>query len=471
MSDVSKVSIAIGSDHSGFRLKEILKVHLRDQGHEVNDCGTFGDKPVDWPDIASTVAREVAQKKSSIGVIVDGAGIGSAMVANKIPGARAALCYDVSSAKNSREHNGANVLTLGSGLIGTNLAKQIVDTFLAHDCTVERHLRRVKMVEEIDKGANVQIPQQPDNVTGSPNTDSDLCENDLTKIAQRVSQLLNQTNITPTVASESSCERDMICRCGVCLERTPETLRQFIDYGVDRIGYNDATGCECVPEDIAMCIDHTVLKPQTTVGDIKKLCAEARDYKFVSVCVSPSYVPVAAKELAGSKVKVCTVVGFPSGAHMPEIKALEARRAIRDGAQEIDMVVNIGAVKTGDAELVYRDILRVSEACEDGSAILKVIIETGLLTDDEKILACEMAKKARANYVKTSTGFAEGGATAEDIALMHGIVASSGMGVKASGGVRNYETAQKMIQAGATRIGATAGIKIVQQSKEVTLTN
>jgi deoxyribose-phosphate aldolase len=471
MTDVGKKSIAIGSDHSGFRLKEILKVHLRDQGHEVNDCGTFGEKSVDWPDIAQNVARQVAEKKSSIGIIVDGAGIGSAMVANKVPGARAALCYDISSAKNSREHNGANVLTLGAGLIGANLAKQIVDTFLAHDCTLERHLKRVKMVEEIDKRGASPLLEQREQFTPSTDSTSDISEDDLTQIVQRVSQLLNQTNVAPTVSSGTHCDKDMICRCGVCAERTPETLRQFIDNGVDRIGYNDATGCDCVPEDISKCIDHTVLKPQTTVEDVKRLCAEAREYGFVSVCVSPSYVPVAAKELADCKVKVCTVVGFPSGAHMPEIKALEARRAIRDGAQEIDMVINIGALKSGDDELVYRDILRVSEACEDGGAISKVIIETGLLTNEEKIRACELAKKARANYVKTSTGFAEGGATAEDIALMYSIVASSGMGVKASGGVRSYETAQKMIQAGATRIGATAGIKIVQQAKEVTLTN
>jgi deoxyribose-phosphate aldolase len=471
MTDVAKKSIAIGSDHSGFRLKEIIKVHLRDQGHEVNDCGTFGEKPVDWPDIAQDVARQVAEKKSSIGVIVDGAGIGSAMVANKIPGVRAALCYDLSSAKNSREHNGANVLTLGSGLIGTTLAKQIVDTFLSHDCTAERHLKRVKMVEEIDKVSAIQLPDQGKEYTQSPDSIPDICENDLTKIAQQVSQLLNQKHITTTESSGTHCETDMVCKCGICVERTPETIRQFIDFGVDRIGYNDATGCDCVPEDIAHCIDHTVLKPETTAEDVKKLCAEARDYHFASVCVSPSYVPVAAKELAGSKVKVCTVVGFPSGAHMPEIKALEARRAIRDGAQEIDMVVNIGAVKSGDDELVYRDILRVSEACEDGGAVSKVIIETGLLTNDEKVRACELAKKARANYVKTSTGFATGGATAEDIALMYNIVASAGMGVKASGGVRSYETAQKMIQAGATRIGATAGIKIVQQAKETTFTN
>jgi len=327
------------------------------------------------------------------------------------------------------------------------------------------------MVEEIDQGAKTPTSPQVDNSIGSSNSATGICENDLTKIAQRVSQLLNQTNISPARSSGSHCETDMICRCGVCVERTAETIRQFIDNGVDRIGYNDATGCESVPEDIAKCIDHTVLKPETTAEDVKKLCAEAREYSFASVCVSPSYVPVAAKELAGCKVKVCTVVGFPSGAHMPEIKAMEARRAIRDGAEEIDMVVNVGAIKTGDDELVYRDILRVSEACEDGSAILKVIIETGLLTDDEKVRACELAKRARANYVKTSTGFGPGGATAEDIALMYNIVSSSGMGVKASGGVRNYETAHKMIQAGATRIGATAGIKILQQAKEVTLTN
>jgi deoxyribose-phosphate aldolase len=263
----------------------------------------------------------------------------------------------------------------------------------------------------------------------------------------------------------------MICSCGVCVERTPERIRQFIDYGVDRIGYNDATGCDCVPEDIAHCIDHTILKPDASEEDIKRLCAEAREYRFASVCVSPSYVALVAKELAGSTVKVCTVVGFPSGAHMPEIKALETRQAIRDGAEEIDMVINIGALKSGNDELVYRDILRVSEACEDGGAISKVIIEAALLTNDEKVRACELAKKARANYVKTSTGFGPHGATAEDVALMSSIVSNSGIGVKAAGGIRTYEDAQKMILAGATRIGASAGIKIVQQAKEITLTN
>jgi deoxyribose-phosphate aldolase len=471
MTDLVKKTIAIGSDHAGFRLKESLKVHLRDQGYEVNDCGTYGEKSVDYPDIAQTVAEKVSRKESLFGIIVDGAGIGSAIAANKIPGIRAALCYDLSSAKNSREHNDANVLTLGSGLIGASLAKQIVDTFLNSQCTVERHLNRVKKIENIEK-SKAAIP---DNNESQKTIDTivhgELNQNDLTQIVQRVRQILGETDASSSTSSDEHCDSNMICRCGICVERTPETIRQFLDYGVERIGYHDATGCDCVPEDIAHCIDHTILKPDTALSDIVKLCAEAREYQFASVCVSPSYVSLVAKELAGSPVKVCTVVGFPSGAHLPEIKALETRRAIRDGAEEIDMVINIGALKSGDDELVYRDIRLVCEACEDGGAISKVIIEAALLTDDEKIRACELAKKAKANYVKTSTGFGPHGATAEDVALMSNIVASAGIGVKAAGGIRSYEDAQKMIIAGATRIGASAGIKIVQQAKEVTLSN
>ena len=206
-------------------------------------------------------------------------------------------------------------------------------------------------------------------------------------------------------------------------------------------------------------------------SDILKLCAEAREYQFASVCVSPSYVPLVANELAGSPVKVCTVVGFPSGAHLPEIKALETRRAIRDGAEEIDMVINIGALKSRNFDLVFRDIRLVCEACEDGGAVSKVIIEAALLTDEEKVKACVLAKKARANYVKTSTGFGPHGATADDVSLMSHTVADANIGVKAAGGISSYEDAQKMIIAGATRIGASAGIKIVQQAKEITLSN
>jgi len=343
MSD--RKTIAIGSDHGGYRLKETLKVHLRDQEYDVNDCGTFGEKSIDYPDIAMVVAQKVSDRGVQFGIIVDGAGIGSAMVANKFPGVRAALCYDLSSAKNSREHNDANILTLGAGLIGVDLAKQIVDIFLSHECTVERHLNRVKKIDFLDQGTQgVNLSSSTDSVPG----DTVIVSTDLSQIARRVSQLLNETDISAPEAQLSSaeiCENNMICTCGVCVERKPETIRQFIGYGVDRIGYLDAGGCDCVPDDIAKCIDHTILKPDATESDIIKICTEAREYQFASVCVSPSYVSLVARELAGSPVKVCTVVGFPSGAHMPEIKALETRWAIRDGAEEIDMVINIGALK------------------------------------------------------------------------------------------------------------------------------
>ena len=469
MSD--RKTIAIGADHGGYRLKETLKVHLRDQGYEVGDCGTFGEKSVDYPEIATAVAQKVSDREVQFGVIIDGAGIGSAMVANKFPGVRAALCYDLSSAKNSREHNDANILTLGAGLIGVALAEQIVDTFLSHECTVERHLNRVKKIDLLDKVAyRANVPSANDLMSG----DTILTNTDLSQIAQRVTQILNETDIRvpqTQLSTEEKCDNNMICTCGVCVERKPETIRQFIGYGVDRIGYLNADCCDCVPEDIAKCIDHTILKPDTTEADIRKICAEAREYQFAAVCVSPSYVSLVAKELAGSPVKVCTVVGFPSGAHLPEIKALEARRAIRDGAEEIDMVINIGALKSGNDDLVYRDIRLVCEACEDGGAISKIIIEAALLTDDEKVRACELSKKARANFVKTSTGFGPHGATAEDVALMSRVVAIAGIGVKAAGGIRSFEDAHKMISAGATRIGASAGIKIVQRAKEITISN
>ncbi|MFQ6609950.1 MAG: deoxyribose-phosphate aldolase [Fidelibacterota bacterium] len=241
--------------------------------------------------------------------------------------------------------------------------------------------------------------------------------------------------------------------------------------GVNRFGYHESRGGDCVPEDIARCIDHTILKPTTTVDDIKRICQEAREFLFASVCVSPSYVKLVAQELAGTPVKVCTVVGFPSGAHAPEIKAMEARQAIREGAKEIDMVINIGALKSGDDDLVYRDIRKVTEACEDGSAVSKVIIETAYLTDEEKVRACELAVRAKANYVKTSTGFGPHGATVEDVELMSKIVQPKGLGVKASGGISSYDDAKKMIQAGATRLGASAGIRIMSESRSVTFSN
>ncbi|NIK69263.1 MULTISPECIES: deoxyribose-phosphate aldolase [unclassified Paenibacillus] len=211
--------------------------------------------------------------------------------------------------------------------------------------------------------------------------------------------------------------------------------------------------------EVAAYIDHTALKAETTKQEIIKLCEEAKQYRFATVCVNPGYVALAAKELSGSGVGITTVVGFPLGATTTFAKAEEAKDAIASGATEVDMVINVGLIKSGDFEGVKRDVEGVVQACK-GKAVLKVILETGLLTDEEKVRACEICKEAGADFVKTSTGFGKGGATAEDIALMRRIVGPD-MGVKASGGVRDLETALKMIEAGATRIGASSSVAIV----------
>lgn len=212
---------------------------------------------------------------------------------------------------------------------------------------------------------------------------------------------------------------------------------------------------------IAKCIDHTVLKPQTTEAAVRKLCAEAAQYGFASVCVNPCWVALCADLLKDTEVDVCTVIGFPLGANTSAVKAFEAAEAIRQGATEVDMVLNVGALKDGNADLVRTDIAAVVEAAR-GKALVKVILETCLLTDEEKRIACRLAKEAGADYVKTSTGFSTGGATEADIALMRAEVGPE-MGVKASGGIRDYATAQAMIRAGASRIGASAGVQIVAE--------
>jgi deoxyribose-phosphate aldolase len=211
---------------------------------------------------------------------------------------------------------------------------------------------------------------------------------------------------------------------------------------------------------IAKMIDHTLLKADTTKEQIVKLCEEAKQYNFASVCVNPTWVATAAELLKGTDVKVCTVIGFPLGANTPETKAFETKDAIEKGATEVDMVINIGALKDGNDELVERDIRAVVEAAK-GKALVKVIIETCLLTEEEKVRACELSVKAGADYVKTSTGFSTGGATVEDVALMRKTVGPE-IGVKASGGVRDLQGAEAMIQAGATRIGTSSGVAIVQ---------
>jgi deoxyribose-phosphate aldolase len=471
MSNSSNIkTIAIGADHGGFAMKNELKAYLNDQGYIVDDCGTNIPPPtsVDYPKFAFAVASKVAENQADVGIMIDGAGIGSAMTANKVKGVRAALCYDISTARNAREHNNANMLTLGAGLVALGLAKQIVKTFLTTECTVERHLERVTMIDNLDF-----IESSPSlNTNGNEaKSDIELTDGDIAKIAERINNMLSSPENQNSNKDSRNGHVEGVCTCGICIEKNTDIYRKFMDFGVDRLGVGAKTDGECIPEDIARCIDHTILKPDATEDDIIKLCSEAKEFKFASVCVSPSYVKLAARELEDSPVKVCTVVGFPSGAHMPQIKAMETRRAVREGAKEIDMVINIGALKSGNDDLVYRDICAVVEACEDGSAVSKIIIEAALLNEDEKVRACQLAKKARANYVKTSTGFGPGGATADDVALMSKVVGQAGIGVKAAGGIKSYDDAQKMILAGATRLGASAGIKILQQAKTVTFSN
>ncbi|MCC7042855.1 MAG: deoxyribose-phosphate aldolase [Acidobacteria bacterium] len=234
-------------------------------------------------------------------------------------------------------------------------------------------------------------------------------------------------------------------------------MQPIVDAGATRLGVNASGGA---PNGVAGFIDHTMLKPDATRAEIEKLCREAAEFHFATVCVNPVWVSLCASLLEGSGVGVCSVVGFPLGATTPDVKAYETRRAIFDGAREIDMVINIGALKSGDVRLVERDIDAVASVCRHTGATSKVIIEAALLTDDEKITACTLAKAAGADYVKTSTGFGPGGATVADVALMRRVVGPE-MGVKAAGGVRDLEGLQAMVAAGATRVGASAGVKIV----------
>jgi deoxyribose-phosphate aldolase len=429
--------VAIGADHGGFELKAVLADHLRQAGHQVEDVGTSSNEAVDYPVFARKVAEAVAQGRADAGIMIDGAGIGSCMAANKVPGVRAALAYDLSSARNSREHNDANVLTLGAGLIGASLARQIVDLWLATECTESRHQMRVAMF-------------------GEPATDFDLSEQDIERVVGRLHQIIGP------MQGAANIERSM--------GDDPEIAREFVRLGATGLtSFSPMDRPGSIPGDLARYIDHTLLKPDATEEQIRKLCAEALEFNFRSVCVNSTWVSLAANLLRGSEVLTCTVVGFPLGATEPEIKAMEARRAIRNGAREIDMVINIGALKSGNDGLVLRDIKSVVEDCVDGNAVCKVIIETALLTDDEKRRACELARQARAHYVKTSTGFSTGGATVHDVALMADVVRGAGMGVKASGGVGSYSDAKAMIEAGATRLGMSASIAVVREAKQTSV--
>ncbi|MCJ7737367.1 MAG: deoxyribose-phosphate aldolase [Anaerolineae bacterium] len=217
--------------------------------------------------------------------------------------------------------------------------------------------------------------------------------------------------------------------------------------------------------EIAALIDHTLLKANATPEQVRHLCQEAREYKFASVCVNPVYVKLAAEELRGSVVDVCSVIGFPLGATPTAVKLYESRQAITDGAAELDMVINIGALKAGERDTVQTEIAELADAAHEKGSILKVIIECALLSDEEKVLACQLAQAAGADFVKTSTGFSTGGATASDVRLMRQTVGPT-MGVKAAGGIRSYADVLTMVEAGASRIGASAGVKIVAQASD-----
>jgi deoxyribose-phosphate aldolase len=257
------------------------------------------------------------------------------------------------------------------------------------------------------------------------------------------------------------CCKDGVCSDNLCVVHNKEGVRNIVGTGATRItasvGIEDAGGIE---PDLAGMIDHTLLKPDASLSEIQKLCSEATKYNFASVCINPSFVPVCSQLLKGSDVRVCTVIGFPLGATSTASKAFETEQAIRDGAQEVDMVMNVGMLKSGEIEYVENDIFAVVSTAKRYRVLSKVILETGFLTDEEKVKACVLARRAGADFVKTSTGFGKGGATVGDIALMRRVVGSA-MGVKASGGVRTREDALAMVAHGADRIGASASVKIV----------
>ena len=258
-------------------------------------------------------------------------------------------------------------------------------------------------------------------------------------------------------ATEARSER---CPCHqVTGDQCPARVRPIVDAGASRLALDASGGA---PNDVSALIDHTLLKPDAMRSDLERLCREAAEFGFATVCVNPVWVPLCAGLLRGTGVGVCTVVGFPLGATSPDVKQYETRRALFDGATEIDMVINVGALRGGEVRLVEQDIEAVTSVCRAAGALSKVIIEAALLDDEQKITACTLAKAAGADYVKTSTGFGPGGATVADVALMRRVVGPE-MGIKAAGGVRDLESLRQMVAAGATRVGASASVKIVRE--------
>jgi deoxyribose-phosphate aldolase len=463
--------VALGSDHGGFALKEAIERHLLARGVAVVDVGTHSTDACDYPVFARAAAEAVARGEAFRGIIVDGAGIGSGMVANKVPGVRSGMAFDVATAKNAREHNDANVITLGAGYLTEENALKIVDVFLSTDCSADRHKRRVAMIDALDQGVYAVRASPPPPAHEKQSMASASRDQDHESLVRTITEVLtaNPALLAPFLGAGGGapvhCVGGQCVGCGHCVSKRTDVVRGFIGGSRDvRLMGSPGPGIEGVPDDLAKLIDHTLLRPEATYADIDKLCDEARKYSFASVCVNPIHVRRCVERLRGASSVVCTVIGFPLGSTPTDIKVLEARRAIRDGAREVDMVLAIGALKSGDHRYVYDDIRKVAEAAHEGRAILKVILETALLTDEEKVAACVAAKKARADFVKTSTGFSKGGATAHDVALMAKATGHA-LGVKASGGVGSAADVRTMIEAGATRIGASVGVKIVQEAK------
>lgn len=282
---------------------------------------------------------------------------------------------------------------------------------------------------------------------------------DSSKIERIVSQVFLEKSL-----------RDFYCQGDTCkgwetnVITQPNAVKNIVNVGAERISAGLGVGNHLPDLSLARMIDHTMLKPDATTDEITQLCAEAKQYHFASVCINPGFVPLCSSLLKGTDVKVCTVIGFPLGATTTEVKRLEAEQAIANGATEIDMVINVGQLKSGNYDYVLNDVNKVVLAAKAHRNVCKVILETALLTDEEKVKACLICKKAGADFVKTSTGFSKGGATVGDIALMRKIVGSA-IGVKASGGIRSKEDAEAMIASGADRIGASASVKIVMGEK------
>lgn len=285
---------------------------------------------------------------------------------------------------------------------------------------------------------------------------------DQAAVEQLIEEVTREVLLRLSRAENKTAGPDCDCTDGTCVQNCADKVERVVQAGADRL--TATLGVRPQNGDVAKLIDHTLLKPAASQDQIAQLCYEARTYGFASVCINPTHVKLAAQLLKGSEVDVCTVVGFPLGATPATVKAYETQQALRDGATEIDMVINIGALKSQDYTAVFEDIGTVVRTAHAGNALVKVIIEAALLIEEEKVIACQLSKAAGADFVKTSTGFGPGGATVADVALMRRVVGPK-IGVKAAGGVGSYSDAQEMIAAGATRIGASAGVAIVGEAR------